>query len=565
MNDQKQKEVLLKIRNLKIEGYTDETWVPIIKGVDLTLHRGEVMGLIGESGAGKSTIGAAAMGYARDGTRITEDSSIEFDGMELTTATEGERRGLRGARIAYVAQSAAASFNPAHKIIDQHTEAPLHYRLKKRMEAQEDAVELYNKLRLPNPDEIGFRYPHQVSGGQLQRAMTAMAMSCRPDLIIFDEPTTALDVTTQIEVLAAIRDIVDEFNTAALYITHDLAVVAQMADTIKVLLKGEEVEEAPTKQMLDSPKEDYTKSLWAVRSFESPQRSRQGRDPLIQVKNVDAAYASGPKILDDVSFDIYEGMTVAVVGESGSGKSTTARVITGLLPPQKGEVLFKGEPFPADYRQRNKEQLRQCQMIYQMADTALNPKVRISEIIGRPAKFYSGLSGMALKNRVDELLDLIELEPSKYYNRYPPELSGGQKQRIGIARALAAEPSFIVCDEVTSALDQLVAEGILRLLDRLQDELNLAYMFITHDLATVRSIADEVVVMQNGQVVEQGAKDKMFTPPHHPYTDLLLSSVPEMDPEWLTTLLEERGLENLGEAASDKIDPEDQKVGAGKA
>ncbi len=558
--DKSKKNVLLKIRNLKIQGYSDETWVDIIKGVDLTLHRGEVMGLIGESGAGKSTIGAAAMGYARDGTRISEDSSIEFDGMELTTATESERRALRGNRIAYVAQSAAASFNPAHKIIDQHTEGPLQYRLKKRMEAQEDAIDLYSRLRLPNPEEIGFRYPHQVSGGQLQRAMTAMAMSCRPDLIIFDEPTTALDVTTQIEVLAAIRDIVDQFDTAALYITHDLAVVAQMADTVKVLLKGEEVEEGTTAEMISNPKEEYTKSLWAVRSFKSPQRSREGRDCLISVKNIDAAYSAGPKILDDVSFDIYEGMTVAVVGESGSGKSTTARVITGLLPPQKGEVLFRGEPFPADYRNRNKEQLRQCQMIYQMADTALNPKVKISEIIGRPARFYSGLKGAALKNRVDELLDLIELEPSQYYNRYPSELSGGQKQRIGIARALAAEPSFIVCDEVTSALDQLVAEGILRLLDRLQDELNLAYMFITHDLATVRSIADEVVVMQHGKVVEHGPKDQMFTPPHHPYTDLLLSSVPEMDPDWLTTLLEERGLENLGEAASKQIDPEDKKI-----
>jgi peptide/nickel transport system ATP-binding protein len=557
----KKNDVLLKIRDLKIQGYSDETWVDIIKGVDLTLHRGEVMGLIGESGAGKSTIGAACMGYARDGTRIS-DGSIEFDGMELTTATEADRRMLRGSRIAYVAQSAAASFNPAHKIIDQHTEAPLQYRLKKRMEAQEDAMELYEKLRLPNPQEIGFRYPHQVSGGQLQRAMTAMAMSCRPDLIIFDEPTTALDVTTQIEVLAAIRDIVDEYNTAAIYITHDLAVVAQMADTIKVLLKGEEVEEAATKEMLDNPKEDYTKSLWAVRSFESPQRRRptDGTPPLISVKNVDASYTGGEKVLDDVSFDIYEGMTVAVVGESGSGKSTTARVITGLLPPSKGEVLFKGEPFPPSFRDRTKDQLRQCQMIYQMADTALNPKVRISEIIGRPAAFYSGLKGVALKNRVDELLDLIELEPSKYYNRYPPELSGGQKQRIGIARALAAEPTFIVCDEVTSALDQLVAEGILRLLDRLQNELNLAYMFITHDLATVRSIADEVVVMQHGKVVDQGPKDDMFTPPHHPYTDLLLSSVPEMDPDWLTTLLEERGVDNVGDAAAAKIDPKDAKV-----
>ncbi|MEQ8918772.1 MAG: ABC transporter ATP-binding protein [Roseovarius sp.] len=557
----KKNDVLLKIRDLKIQGYSDETWVDIIKGVDLTLHRGEVMGLIGESGAGKSTIGAACMGYARDGTRIV-DSSSEFDGMELTTATEADRRMLRGSRIAYVAQSAAASFNPAHKIIDQHTEAPLQYRLKKRMEAQEDAMELYEKLRLPNPQEIGFRYPHQVSGGQLQRAMTAMAMSCRPDLIIFDEPTTALDVTTQIEVLAAIRDIVDEFNTAAIYITHDLAVVAQMADTIKVLLKGEEVEEAATKEMLDNPKEDYTKSLWAVRSFESPQRHRptDGTPPLISVKNVDASYTGGEKVLDDVSFDIYEGMTVAVVGESGSGKSTTARVITGLLPPSNGEVLFKGEPFPPSFRNRSKDQLRQCQMIYQMADTALNPKVRISEIIARPAAFYGGLKGVALKNRVDELLDLIELEPAQYYYRYPPELSGGQKQRIGIARALAAEPTFIVCDEVTSALDQLVAEGILRLLDRLQNELNLAYMFITHDLATVRSIADEVVVMQHGKVVDQGPKDEMFTPPHHPYTDLLLSSVPEMDPDWLTTLLEERGVDNVGDAATARIDPKDAKV-----
>lgn len=545
----RKKEIILEIKDLQIQGFTGEDWVDIIKHVNLTLHRGEVLGLIGESGAGKSTIGAAAMGYARDGTRIS-GGSIEFDGMELTTATESERRALRGSRIAYVAQSAAASFNPAHKIIDQHTEAPLHYRMQKRLAAQEDAMELYERLRLPHPKEIGFRYPHQVSGGQLQRAMTAMAMACRPDLIIFDEPTTALDVTTQIEVLAAIRDIVDQFNTAAIYITHDLAVVAQMADTIKVLLKGDEVEEATTAEMLKNPKEEYTKSLWAVRSFVREQKSRpKNATPLISVKNVDAAYTGGIKVLDDVSFDIYEGMTVAVVGESGSGKSTTARCITGLLPPSKGEILFRGEPLPPKYTDRTKDQLRQAQMIYQMADTALNPKVKISSIIGRPAQFYSGLSGAKLKNRVDELLDLIELEPSQYYNRYPPELSGGQKQRIGIARALAAEPSFIICDEVTSALDQLVAEGILRLLDRLQSEFNLAYMFITHDLATVRSIADEVVVMQHGKVVEQGPKDEMFTPPHHPYTDLLLSSVPEMDPNWLTTLLEERGVDNIGEAA----------------
>jgi len=498
------KELLLKMRGLKIEGYSDEKWNEIVHGIDLNLHRGEVLGLIGESGAGKSTIGLAAMGFTRDGCRIS-GGSVEFDGMELTTKPKAELRQLRGSRIAYVAQSAAASFNPAHKIIDQHTEAPLHYGIQTSSESQEDAMELYERLRLPNPREIGFRYPHQVSGGQLQRAMTAMAMSCRPDLIIFDEPTTALDVTTQIEVLAAIRDIVEQFNTAAIYITHDLAVVAQMADVIKVLLKGDEVEEADTATMLSAPKTEYTKSLWAVRSFRRDEVARPtdaSAVPVVSVDNIDAAYGK-VKVLHDVSFDIYPGMTVAVVGESGSGKSTTARCITGLLPPKKGSIKFNGEELPASYKKRTKDQLRQAQMIYQMADTALNPRIKICDIIGRPAQFYGDLQGAALKTRVEELLDLIELEPSQYYNRYPPELSGGQKQRIGIARALAAEPSFIICDEITSALDQLVAEGILRLLDRLQKDLNLAYMFITHDLATVRSIADEVVVMKEGRVVEQ--------------------------------------------------------------
>ncbi|MBW8636810.1 ABC transporter ATP-binding protein [Hoeflea sp. WL0058] len=548
----KEKSVLLEIKDLRIEGYSDEEWIEIVHGVNLTLHRGEVMGLIGESGAGKSTIGLAAMGFTRDGCRIS-GGSVLFDGMDLTTASRAERRALRGSRIAYVAQSAAASFNPAHKLIEQHTESGRLHKISSKSEMEADAIELYRRLRLPNPEEIGFRYPHQVSGGQLQRAMTAMAMSCRPDLIIFDEPTTALDVTTQIEVLAAIRDIVEQFNTAALYITHDLAVVAQMADRIKVLLKGDEVEEAETRKMLADPEEDYTKSLWSVRSFEREQKPPPpaSEKPLISVRNVDASYGPVP-VLKGVSFDIYRGQTVAVVGESGSGKSTTARCITGLLPPDAGEILYDGHVLPARYQNRSKEQLRQVQMIYQMADTALNPKKTIGEIIGRPLQFYGGLRGAELKTAIDQLLDQIELEPSLYYKRLPSELSGGQKQRVGIARALAAGPTFIICDEVTSALDQLVAEGILRLLDRLQKELDLAYMFITHDLATVRAISDVVVVMKEGEVVEQGPKDVMFKPPHHEYTDLLLSSVPEMDPDWLTHLLEERGVDNVGEAAHDK-------------
>ncbi len=414
-----------------------------------------------------------------------------------------------------------------------------------RDKAQADAVELYRKMQLPNPEEIGFRYPHQVSGGQLQRAMTAMAMACRPDLIIFDEPTTALDVTTQIEVLAAIRDIVAQFDTAAIYITHDLAVVAQMADRIKVLLRGDEVEEADTATMLSAPKHEYTKTLWAVRELAAPTQPRPEGTPVVSVKNITAGYGSAI-ILNDISFDIHKRRTVAVVGESGSGKSTAARVITGLLPPISGQVLFDGKPLPADYRKRSRDQLRQAQMIYQMADTALNPKLTLRQLIGRPAQMYLGLQGKALTTRIRDLLHLIELEPDQYIDRLPSELSGGQKQRIGIARALAAEPRFIICDEVTSALDQIVAEGILRLLGKVQDEFDLAYMFITHDLATVKAIADEVVVMQNGRVVEQGSKDEMFKPPHDPYTELLLSSVPEMDPDWLTRLLEERAAGRAG-------------------
>ena len=530
---------LLEIRNLEIDGESDEVWHEIIKGLDLDLDRGEVLGLIGESGAGKSTLGLAAMNFVRPGCRI-RGGTIHFDGQELTEQSETTLRKLRGVRIAYVAQSAAASFNPAHQLIDQFSEIPVVHNVKNRQEAEADAKDLYRRVLLPDPEGIGYRYPHQVSGGQLQRAMTAMALSCRPDLIIFDEPTTALDVTTQIEVLTTIRDIVREFNTAAIYISHDLAVVAQMADRIMVLRYGELVEEATTREMMTDPKMDYTKSLWAVRSFKKETETTATEiNPVVKVDNVTAGYGQ-EDILKNVTFEIHRGQTVAIVGESGSGKSTAARVITGLLPPRLGNIQFNGEVLPKSFKARNKDQLRHVQMIYQMADTALNPRQRIRNIIGRPLSFYLNLRGQQKEERIRELLSLIELEPDLYIDRYPDELSGGQKQRVSIARALAAEPEFIICDEVTSALDQLVAEGILRLLDRLQREFNLAYMFITHDLATVKAIADNVVVMLQGEIVEQGPKTDVFSPPHHEYTELLLSSVPEMDPDWLNELIAHR-------------------------
>jgi len=300
-------------------------------------------------------LGKAAMGFAQPGCRLTSGSII-FDGQELINQPEKEKRKLWGSKIAYVAQSAAASFNPAHRLIDQTTESGIRHGLMSKTDAEADAIDLYRAMQLPEADTIGFRYPHQVSGGQLQRAMTAMAMTSRPELIIFDEPTTALDVTTQVEVLASMRDAVARFNTAAIYITHDLAVVAQMSDRIKVLRYGETMEEAETSEMLNNPTHPYTKSLWSVRSIEK--KATTSNDKILEIKTASAAYGKNLNVLHDINISVPRGKTVALVGESGSGKSTIARVITGLLPPNQGEVLFNNEPLPTALSGRSTEQLQ---------------------------------------------------------------------------------------------------------------------------------------------------------------------------------------------------------------
>jgi len=541
---------LLEMKNIVIDGYSseEEKWLPIIKNLDLTLEKGQVLGLIGESGAGKSTFGLASMAYTRGGCRITS-GSILFDGMELFGASKEELRQIRGVRIAYVAQSAAASFNPAHRLIKQYAEAPLRHGLMNFSKAEEKAVDIYRRLLLPDPEGIGYRYPHQVSGGQLQRAMVAMAMACTPDLIIFDEPTTALDVTTQIEVLVAIKKITREFGAAAIYITHDLAVVAQVSDKIMVLKYGNLVEENEARELMAAPKEDYTRALLSVRTLrEDRDLSATEHDIVLDVQNVSASYTgkASEKVLENIDLKVRRARTVALVGESGSGKSTLSRVITGLLPPLEGKVIYGGKELPPALKSRKRNTLKIMQMIYQMPDTALNPRQRVRDVIGRPLSFYFGMKGKEKDDRIRELLKKIELSPKKYIDRYPGELSGGEKQRVCIARALAAEPELIICDEVTSALDQLVAEGILKLLQDLQNELQVSYLFITHDLATVKAISDEIVVMLKGRIVEHDVKKKLLAPPYHEYTELLLSSVPEMDPDWLDNVLKMRKEKGIG-------------------
>lgn len=539
---------LLSVRDLKIEATSYPPGEPpkrvtIVDGVSFDLQKGKVLGLIGESGAGKSTIGLSALAYGRGGAEIT-GGQVQLDGVDILPLGKSGIRRIRGARVCYVAQSAAAAFNPAHRLGDQVIEATVKHGLMTKEEARKRALYLFQVLGLPNPETFGDRYPHQVSGGQLQRAMTAMALCSNPELIVFDEPTTALDVTTQIDVLAAIKHAIEETRTAALYITHDLAVVAQISDDIMVLRHGKTVEYGSVQQIIEEPRQDYTRALVNVRQ-EARAEAIDQSNALLKVENISAQYSNGFKVLHDVSLHVPKGQTLAVVGESGSGKSTLARVITGLLPPSDGRISFDGKSLTPALKSRSREELRRIQLIYQMADTAMNPRQTVRDIIGRPLTFYDGLRGAAKTARVKELLDQIEMG-NGFIDRYPAELSGGQKQRVAIARALAAKPELILCDEPTSALDPLVAEGILKLLLKLQEEAHLSYVFITHDIAIVRAIADSVAVMHRGRLVRFGPKSQVLSPPFDDYTDLLLKSVPEMEIGWLERVLTTRKMVSAG-------------------
>jgi peptide/nickel transport system ATP-binding protein len=534
---------LLRVENLWVEAQMAAgVWTPVVKGINFEVGRREIVALIGESGSGKTTTCLAAFGYARSGCRISR-GSVLLDGVNVLALDREHRRRLRGARVAYVAQSAAAAFNPALTIGAQVIETSLIHRVMSAYEARRRAVELYQQLDLPEPERIGRLFPHQVSGGQLQRLMAVMAVNCGPELLLLDEPTTALDVTTQIEVLKAFKEIVQQQGAAAIYVSHDLAVVAQIADRVIVLLDGELLEEAPTERIIAAPTHVYTRRLIAaVRPPPGAAATPLARDlprqddrpPLLELRGIAARYgkAGGKLVLRDIDIVLPRGTTVGVIGESGSGKSTLARVIAGLMPPISGQLFCDGVPLPPRVRQRRGSALRRIQIVFQMADVALNPRQRVRDLLGRPFKLFVGEGSAGAAERIAEMLDLVEL-PRSLAARYPHQLSGGQKQRVNLARALIAEPDAILCDEVTSSLDTLVGAAIIDLLKGLKSRLGLAYLFISHDISTVASFAEWIVVLYAGRIVEQGPLGRVLAPPHHPYTRLLLNSVPELRKGWL--------------------------------
>lgn len=535
---------LVEIRDLKVEATTDTgRRVEIIKGVSLDVAEGEIVALIGESGSGKTTIALTLMGYARPGCRIS-GGSVLVAGNDLVTLTEKQRAKVRGTEVTYVPQSAAAAFNPAATIMDQVIEITRIHGLMAAAEARARAVELFRALSLPEPETIGSRYPHQVSGGQLQRLSAAMALISDPKLVIFDEPTTALDVTTQIEVLRAFKSVMKKGGIAGVYVSHDLAVVAQIADHIVVLKGGEVQEVGTTEEILSNAKHPYTRELLSAfepKPREAADAAERAPAPLLKIENLVAGYGASKtdglplvRAVEDVSLKVEKGRNLGIIGESGCGKSTLARAIAGILPAAVGKIVFDGKELGRSARERTRDQLREMQIVFQYADTALNPAKSVEDILDRPLVFYHGMNARARSLRIDELLDMVRL-PRNLRHRRPGELSGGQKQRVNFARALAADPKLILCDEITSALDTVVAAAVIELLKELQRELGLSYIFISHDLSLVEAICDEIVVMYGGKKVEDITPAKINAP-HHPYSQLLFSSVPKLDPAWLDGL-----------------------------
>jgi peptide/nickel transport system ATP-binding protein len=536
-------EPLLAVRDLRVRFAGEDGDVQAVDGVSFELAPGEVLAIVGESGSGKSVTAQATMGLIPS-RNATVEGSIRLRGQELLGASDAEMQKVRGAEIAMVFQDPMTSLNPVYRVGAQIVEAIRAHRPEVgRDEARERAVELLDSVGIPDPARRVDSYPHEFSGGMRQRAMIAMALALAPNVLIADEPTTALDVTIQAQILRLLERLNRERDLATIVITHDLGVVAEIADRVLVMNEGEIVERGGLDDVFYAPKDPYTrKLLGAVLRLDQapPLRARKHEAPLLEVTDLVKHYpvkrgllidreVDRVRAVDGVSFSVEQGETLGLVGESGSGKTTLSRTLLQLLAPTSGSVRFEGHEIAGLSRREMRPLRPQMQMIFQDPYASLNPRKRVGQIVGEPLRLQGRASGAELRRDVHELLDRVGLSP-EHYGRYPHEFSGGQRQRIGIARALALRPKLIVADEPVSALDVSIRAQILALLAELQEEFGLTYVFVAHDIGVVRHVSDRIAVMHKGKIVEQGPADRVCERPADPYTKSLLAAVPVPDP-----------------------------------
>jgi peptide/nickel transport system ATP-binding protein len=534
---------LLAVEALRVAFATEGGSLQAVDGVSFELAPGEVLAIVGESGSGKSVTAQTLIGLTRSPNASIE-GSVKLEGEELLGAEEETLRRVRGARIAMVFQDAMTSLNPVYRVGAQIVEAIRAHRPEVgRGEARELAVELLGSVGIPDADRRADDYPHEFSGGMRQRAMIAMALALEPEILIADEPTTALDVTVQAQILDLLARLNRERGLATILITHDFGVVAEVADRVLVMHEGRIVDRGDLEEVFYSARDPYTRKLLeAVLRLEGapPVRPRKEEEPLLEVvdlvmrhpaKRATAIDGEPDRVrgVDGVSLSVDRGETLGLVGESGSGKSTLCRAILQLLRPSAGSVRFEGEEIAGLSRRRMRPLRPRMQMIFQDANASLNPRKRIGQIVGEPLRLQGVASGAELRRQVHELLDRVGLRP-EHYDRFPHEFSGGQRQRIGIARALAPRPQLVFADEPVSALDVSIRAQIVALLDELQEEFGLTYVFVAHDIGVVRHVSDRIAVMHEGRIVEQGPADRVCERPSDPYTKTLLAAVPVPDP-----------------------------------
>jgi peptide/nickel transport system ATP-binding protein len=532
-------EPVLKVKDFTVEFWVDGTWYPAAVDMNFELNPGKVLAIVGESGSGKSTTAMGLMSLLATNARMF--GSVKVKGQEMLGAKGATLRKFRGKEVAYIFQEPMTALNPVYTIGFQIIETlRTHFDMGPK-EARVRALELITMVEIPDPETSIDKYPHQLSGGQRQRAMIAQALACDPGLLVADEPTTALDVTVQAEVLDLMRNLKDRLNSAILLITHDMGVVADMADEILVMKDGHTVEHGSADQIFNRPAHPYTQQLLAAvpklgttERRALPYNEKALPQPVLKLENVTVAYPKRGRIPEfvaakNVSLEIYPGEILGLVGESGSGKTTIGRAAIGLIPIKEGKLEIVGKDISNAKPKELSQIRRHTGIVFQDPASSLNPRLPIGESIGEPLFLAGEAKGEALAHRIEDLLDQVEL-PRSYRNRYPHELSGGQRQRVGIARALALTPDLLIADEPTSALDVSVQARFLDLLQELQGKLNFACLFISHDLAVVDILAHRIAVMQNGVLVEVGDRDQILQHPKSDYTRRLISAVPVPDP-----------------------------------